>query len=113
MFRTPAFIRLIAMVCLLALWFQVLGIGHWGGGHQIVTPDEAAEHAAHCHGDKSSCGSGASAAADVAATFEAILPGPSLFALETSLAEFKLPEHRPDVPDDPPRGALPAVVPAL
>ena len=97
-------LRALAVLCLLSIGFQALGVGHWWGGHEIVTPDEAAEHASHCHGDTSSCGGGGVAVIDTALAGIQVLLG----ALN---AEYQvgLKDERPytdayaDVPDEPPR----------
>lgn len=83
---------------------QVLGIGHWSGGHEIVTPDEAAEHASHCHGDTSGCGGGGVAVIDTALTGLQTLLG-----VRNETYRVVPRDHRPytdaytDVPDEPPR----------
>lgn len=96
--------RLAALLCLLGLGFQVAGVGHWSGGHEIVTPDEAAEHASHCHGDTSSCSGGGGAVADSALADARMLPGADEAAYCISRTGDSLyADADPNVPDEPPR----------
>ena len=100
--------QVLAALCLLAIGFQAFGVGHLSRGHEIVTPDEAAEHASHCHGDTSSCGGGGVASLDTALTGLQILLG--AFQESSRVARSSDRPHADayaDVPDEPPRsGAL-------
>ena len=96
--------QVLAVLCLIAIGFQVLGVGHLSGGHEIVTPDEAAEHASHCHGDTTSCGGGGVASLDTALTGLQILLG--AFQESSRVASSGDRPHADayaDVPDEPPR----------
>jgi hypothetical protein len=93
----------VLLCCLLP---QALYLGHWGHGHQeISTPQEAAEHAQHCHLGPATCADGSGKVAlhlPVAATL--ILAAATLFLLltrQTTLAPQPLPQR----PLQPPRGA--------
>ena len=89
------------MVLLLCLLPQVAYMGHWDGHESIDTPQEAQEHAAHCHLGPSSCADGpgktflqlpAVATAVVAlATLVLSLPQSRILAPESPL-------HRPHKP---------------
>lgn len=95
----------LARLCLLGLLFQVNGVGHWSGGHAIVSPDEAAEHAAHCHGDNSSCGgggAGASVVADPGKAFHLPAP-PQTVATPMVAGDSRTTRPALDLPDPPPR----------
>ena len=103
--------HVLAVLCLLAIGFQALGVGHLSGGHEIVTPDEAAEHARHCHGDTSSCGGGGIAMIDTAmAGTQTLLGACQVSSRVACRDERPYTDAYADIPDEPPRSAAPFIL---
>lgn len=84
---------------------QVAYLGHWGGHERIDTPQEAQEHAAHCHLGPSSCADGpGKAILQVPAAATALV---ALATLVLSLPQRRIFAPEPPLypPDKPPRVA--------
>ena len=95
------------MMCVIGIVLQALGTGHHAG-HPIVSPAEAAEHAAHCHGPKANCGANVASGADQAVTVRQWLLLPTEFRAQNNAQPSGHPAD-PSVPppDKPPRAAPP------
>jgi hypothetical protein len=84
---------------------QLVYLGHWGPHHKEITPQEAAEHAWHCHLGPSICAdSGGKVAVAPPVALVLILAARTFFLLLTRETTPR-PQLLPQRPLQPPRAA--------